>query len=74
MVLVKVVQLIVNVNWPIDSRFDWVERDFAHLVFLEVLFALGKIIISFVKLMDLVAHHLQHNSDGQENYAEHTES
>ena len=62
MVLVKVIKLIVNVNWPLNFGLDVVEIHCAIIFGLNVL--VTHIVISFIKLVNLVAHYLEHNADG----------
>ena len=71
MVLVEVVQLVVNVNWPLDLTVDRLEVDDAVLLVLHVLEAL--LVIPLVQLHNSIAHDLEDNSDGEEDHTEHTE-
>ena len=86
MILVEVVKLVVHIDWSWDfvdilegwwslplPDADWqVSISILSPVLTVVNGAI--LIVSVVQLDDPIAHHLQHNSDGQEDHRKNTES
>jgi len=71
-VLVKVVELVVEVDGRLDLVLLDVELQLAGLgVVVEKLFA--QFVIGHLDLTDLVAHHVEHDSDGEEDDTEEAE-
>jgi hypothetical protein len=72
MVLVEVVKLVVNVDGECDGVLYFLtERNLALLIFTQLVYA--GFVVSHLHLGDLVGHHVEHDSDGQEDDTEDTE-
>lgn len=75
MVLVEVIKLVVNVDWSLNLACEGIEFNLAHLsvlLSLNVIFTVD--VISLLEFSDLIAHDIQHNTDGQEDHTKDTKS
>ena len=65
MILVKVVELIVDIDWTIDLGINGLEINCAGLAIwiLNFIKAFIHIVVPFFKLHDFITHDLQNNSD-----------
>ena len=75
MILVKVVKLIVDIDWTLDSGINCLKINGASqsIWILNFIKALIDIIVPFFKLHNFITHNLENYTDSQENYTENTE-
>ena len=74
MVLVEVVKLIVYIDWTFNFFFYWVQRNITELIILlQFGLAFRILVVLGGTFENLLAEHIQYNSNSQEDDTEDTE-